>query len=286
MSNYNNRYRDTIALSSLLLTAPTISHSKQDQFKFGLGISYTQTVTGELDKFAHDEVSIYNASMPGTTEFVRINHHLPLLALSSEYQLIPQLGLNLEISGISSHLIGGLEETRTTPAKTEQFDFGDTNQKWTQFLNIYLQTKLTLRQYTQTGYLPINVFTEIGLSATYLNADSQFSFHVQAENYAEGGVITWKEVLNLLDAYRDMNSTANTKGYTLGPTAAIGLNINILEQLSTEFSLGATYHFGNVDINLKTRYPNANPKNNPSNDRTKSVDNSGLVPHLNFKMRY
>ncbi len=279
----NNNTFASMALTAVLASIPSFARAEAGDFTFSAGLGYTQTPTGGLDKFAYDELKVYNDSMPGTTGFASINHHLPLLTLGAEYSVRSNIALALEVSGISSYVVGSIEDTRTTPAKAT-LDFGDTDQRWKQFLSLYLQSRLTNRFYSEGSKDDgtVRVFAEGGVAAAYMNADSEFSFHVLADSYE---VIPWSE-LNLLGAYRDMTSKAHTVGITYGPTAGVGVTFPVVGPMGMEVFLGATYYFGDIDIDLKTRYPDANPKNDPSADRSKTVDGSGLSPEFKVRVRF
>ncbi len=295
MSNYT---KHGLGLATLLATLPTAPKAAEtdETFKFTLGASYMQTPSGDLDKFARDEVAIYDASMPGTTDFVNISHDLPLLTLGVEYRITPQLSLVTELGASSSAIFGDLKEKRTVDANTEQIKFGPTEQYWTQHLNLYGQAELKARYYTDAPKGHLRAFVELGGAASYINADSTFGFHVQANGYDENqkpvddptkAILSWPDVLNHLGAFQDMNSAAHSSGISYGATANVGLQIPVWDRFYLNALLGITAMHGNVDVNLKTTYPDANPKAEKGKDETRhrGLDNSGIIPtfRLNFQ---
>ena len=284
MSNYKPH---TMALASILATLPQVSNADQtnETLKFSFGIGYTQTPSGDIDDFAEKEVSTYEASMPGTISFVDINHNLPLLSLGIEYKLNQQLSIITNLSGMSSYLLGNLTDNRTVNAKTEQIDFGDTDQTWKQHLNLFAKGELEARIYNSPFEHKPRVFAEGGLAVSYLNADSTFSFHVQKENYLKDGVLTW-EILNQLGAFRDMTSNAKTTGTSLGPDIKVGIAIPFISRTYGIITAGVTYFIGDLDVTIDTKYPGALPKTDKSEVRHKTIDNSGLVPHIELKVQF
>ena len=276
----NNNILVSASLAAVLVTLPLPSKAEQGDLTYSVGLGYTQTPSG-IDSFAADEVRVYDASMPGTTDFVAINHHLPLLTVGLEYRLGPQVAAVLQISGMSSHLVGGLEDNRTVHAKTEAFDFGDTDQKWTQFLNVYARVNLAARVYNSKESGRFRYFSQGGGTGAYMNADSEFSFHVHAASYKGS---TWDD-LNAADAFRDMVSTAHIEGVNFGPTVGLGVIIP-LGSVDLEVLAEAMFYLGKVGVDIDTRYPGANPKYDSSEKRTVEADNSGFVPALQLKVMW
>ena len=70
----NNNYLFPASLAVVLASLPTSSKSDVGDLTFSAGLGYTQTPS-KLDSFVKNEVRVYDASMPGTTDFVVINHH-------------------------------------------------------------------------------------------------------------------------------------------------------------------------------------------------------------------
>ncbi len=295
MSNYT---RHGLGLATLLATLPTAPKAAEtdETFKFTLGAAYMQTPSGDLDKFARDEVAVYDASMPGTTDFVKIGHDLPTLNVGIEYRLTPQISLTLNLGASSSTIFGDLKDERTVDANTEAFAFGPTDQTWTQSLNFYGQAKLMTRFYTDAPEQNLRAFIEIGPAVSYLNADSIFSFHVHAKGYDENqkpvddpskGILSWPDVLNHLGAFRDRDSKAHSTGISYGASANVGLQIPVWERFYVNTLLGITAMHGNVDVNVTTENPGANPeaKGAATEKKHKELDNSGILPTITLELQ-